>query len=73
MTRKDIPPVSALAHHKGRDGNNQLDRAMILLTGKALLDNYEKGLVDIVTLEVTEIAHAGKKRRGRLMLEVELP
>lgn len=73
MTRKDIPHLSALAHHKGREGNNQLDKQMILSTGRVLLDNYENGLVDVVTLEVTEIAHAGKKRRGRLMLEVELP
>lgn len=73
MTRKDIPHLSATAHHTGRDGNNQIDKAAVIATTKQLLGLYEAGVVDVVHIESTELATKGRKRRARVVLEVELP
>lgn len=73
MPRKDIPELRATKHHTGRDGNNQIDKDAVVATTKQLLAIYEQGGIEVVLIETTEIASKNKKRRARLVLEVELP
>lgn len=73
MERKDIPDVRATKHHKGRTGNNQIDKDTVIATAEQLIAGYKAGAVDVVLIETTEIAKAGHKRRARVVLEVELP
>lgn len=73
MSRKDFPKASAHAVHTGRDGGNKIDQKAALDQIDGLVKAGRGGAAEIVHLETTELATAGKKRRVRAVVELELP
>lgn len=73
MSRKDFPKASAHAVHTGRDGGNKIDQRAALDQIDGLVKAGRGGAAEIVHLETTELATAGKKRRVRAVVELELP
>lgn len=73
MPKKNLPKLDAHDMHKGRDGNNAIDQEAVFKTAEGLIALGRSGGAKVVHMETTQIATDGAKRRGRVVLEVEIP
>lgn len=70
--RKDFPIVDAFKHHGGRTKKNRIDSGAVAKHGIELFGHMAKGAINCVELRHEQILIAGRKRRVRITLDMEL-